>query len=67
MVRVEWFEVSDKIVKQFNENVFETGIGPDFYEWLFKETGSNLVHLHNKPYLEFSNEEDLIVYLLRWR
>lgn len=67
MVRVEWFTSSDKIVKYFSDNVFESGVGPNFYEWLFKETHGKLNYSEGKHYLEFVNEEDLIVYLLRWR
>ena len=66
MVRTEWLPVSTKIAQHFKENVFVPTQGPDFREWLFAETGGNIVHVKDPMIIEFANDQDLTAFLLKW-
>ena len=67
MVRIRWYANSKKIIRHFRDDVFKPGYGPDFSVWLLNETGGIIVYVDQDPYLEFVNEEDLVMFTLRWR
>lgn len=66
MIRTEWLPVSTKIARHFKSNVWKLGIGPDFREWLFAETGGKIVQVKDPMVIEFANDQDYTAFMLKW-
>ena len=66
MVKVSFRSATEKINQHFKKNVWIPYKGPDYEEWLLAETGARTRYYENDRYLEFDNEYDYTVFLLKW-
>ena len=66
MIKVAFYPVTEKINQHFKKNVWIQLKGPDYPNWLLAETGARIRYYENDMYLEFENEHDCIMFLLKW-
>lgn len=66
MIKVPFHSATEKINQHFKENVWIQYKGPDYQEWLLAETDARTQYYENDRYLEFDNEHDYTVFLLKW-